>query len=147
MTDISAPVAYGSTMLVLVSDEGVGAVVFRPTADGGATYDFRYEGNDGKKLEGAGKPLFETRNAKGDLTGELYVKAGPISVGWSKGGDSKGFIYYTPEKVQAHLAIDHDFRDRMQRVPGGEDRIVPKLDLQRFRKLKAADHADPPVKP
>jgi len=132
-TDIPAPFVYEGTMLVLVSDDGVAAVIFRPTAGGGAAYDYRYEGNDGKQLKSYNQPLFETRNPKGDMIGELYIKTGPISLGWSHGGDTKGWIYYTPEKVTVHLADAKDFADRVDTF-GGAARVMPKLDLQRFRK-------------
>src|SRR5688572_2140112 len=35
---ISAPIEYGNMMLILVSDEGVGAVVFSPESNHDATY-------------------------------------------------------------------------------------------------------------
>jgi hypothetical protein len=136
-TDITAPLVYDGTMLVLVSDEDVAAVIFRPTGRGSATYDFRFEGKDGAKSEAANVPLFETRDPAGNLTGELYIKAGSISVGWSKSSEKQGWIYYTPEKVKVHLADARDFADRPEPGPGGMPRAIPRIDLQRFVKALA----------
>src|SRR5947209_20303608 len=68
-TDISAPLVYEGTMLVFVTDKGVAAAVFRPTARGGAAYDFQFEGNDGNVIEKANIPLFEERGSDGKLPG------------------------------------------------------------------------------
>jgi hypothetical protein len=75
-TDIAAPLVYDGTMLVLVSDDGVAAVIFRPTVRGAAAYDFRFEGKDGKKVEAANVPLFETRDPAGNLGGSCSSRRG-----------------------------------------------------------------------
>ena len=134
--DISAPLAYENTMLVLVSEEGAAAVIFRGVGGGSASYDYRYESKDGSRTEAGTRALSERREPAGNLGGELYIKAGPISVGWSRGSDTSGWIYYTPEKVKVHLANAKDFADRREPIPipGDPERLVPKLDLKRFLK-------------
>jgi len=124
-TDITAPLVYDGTMLVFAADEGVAAAIFRTTVRGSAAYDFRYEGKDGKRLEAVNKPLFESRDPAGNLGGELFIKAGPISIGWSKSDDKQGWIYYTPEKVKVHLADARDFSDRLEPGVGGLPSTYP----------------------
>jgi|SRR6267142_1761408 len=122
------------TMLILVADDGVAAVVFRGIGDGSASYDYRFETKGGARTEAGTRALSERRDAGGKLAGELYIKAGPIAIGWSRADAGRGWLYYTPEKVEVHLADARDFADRVEPAGEGIVRPVPKLNLQRFLK-------------
>ena len=133
--EVTAPVAYRDLMLVLVTKDGAAAVVFeKPSADGDAVeYSFRFESADGKKKEGTGK-LFERRLKDGgyDPAG-LSIVAGPISVTWSRGGEERGWVYYSPESVSVHIAHAKNFKSGTLKV-GKEVIPVQELDLKRFMK-------------
>jgi hypothetical protein len=104
-----------------------GAVVFTNKLEKGIGYKFRYESADGKTKEtGAGKLFEKYKRLPGkdpgevvDDGGELWFKAGPFEVEWSVGGEGRGWIYYSPEKVRVHIAHAKHF---------------DKLDLKRFAK-------------
>ena len=87
---VSAPLVYEETMLVLVSKDGVAAVVFRATGDGTASYDYRFESKDGTETETGTRPLSERKDAAGRYVGEQFIKAGPIVVEWSQGDPKRG---------------------------------------------------------
>ena len=135
--DVAAPVAYSDLMLVLVTKDGAAAVIFDSVAAEGneVEFSFRYESADGKKkLSGTGK-LFERRMAQGgyDPAG-LAIKAGEVSVQWSRGGTERGWIYYAPEVVTVHLAHAKDFRDRVEKAAPAGEMKYKELDLRRFMK-------------
>jgi hypothetical protein len=130
--DITAPLLYDGMMLVLVNEDGAAAVVFHGIGDGSVSYDYRFEAKDGGRSETGTRALSERRDAGGNLAGELFIRAGSISIGWSRAGAARGWIYYTPEKVKVHLADARDFADREEPAGMGLVRRVPKLNLQRF---------------
>jgi hypothetical protein len=130
--DVSAPITYKTTMLVLVNDDGAAAVRFRATTDGAAAYDFRHEDKKGNVTTENNKPLIEVRDATGRMGGELSIKAGSMTVKWSKGGDDVGWVYYKPEEISVFIANAEYFSDRPPIAPGGEIPSIPKLDLKRF---------------
>jgi hypothetical protein len=122
-------------MLVLVTKEGVAAVVFsNPSADGDEIeYKFRYESADGKKKEGTGK-LFERRLNGGGFDKEgLSIVAGPATIRWSKSNADRGWIYYSPEVVTVHLAHAKNFKGGVREI-GGKNIEIQELDLRRFMK-------------
>lgn len=132
--DVSAPVVYTDLMLVLVTKEGAAAVVFSDPLENGVSYKFRYESADGKtKLSGEGKVL--ERRLDGGRGGYdetlLVIKAGAISLRWSKGGKERGWIYYPPETVQVQLAHAKDFEDHV-RWHGADATEFKALDLRRY---------------
>jgi hypothetical protein len=132
--NVSAPLLYEDTMLIIVSDDGVAAVVFRPTVNGSAAYDFRFEGKDGQTIENVDRPLYEQRNPDGKMGGEVFIKAGPIAVQWSKHSEKRGWIYYRPEKIKVYFANARDFTDRVEDTGFNMKGLIPRLDLQRFVK-------------
>lgn len=132
---VSAPVTYQDLMVVLVTKEGAAAVVFHdPVEEGaGVSYTFRYESADGKtKKAGDGKVVERKLPEGGYDQTLLYIKAGPIAVEWSRGGKERGWIYYAPELVRAHLANARDFDPRSEVVPPGNSAVRQALDLKRF---------------
>ena len=134
--DISAPVAYEDFMLVLVTKDGAAAVVFgKPKAGGDEVeYSWRYEAADGQKKEGTGK-IFERKLKDGRYDPDgLSIAAGPISVGWSKGGAERGWIYYSPESVTVHIAHAENFKSGARKIPGDQEVPIQELDLKRFMK-------------
>jgi|GEM_PF-6847658 len=79
---ISAPIIYGDTMLVVVTDAGVAAIRFAVKdanlINSSARYSYRYlKDKDSKEIAGEGK-LWDTVNDIDKLT----IKAGPIRIGW-----------------------------------------------------------------
>jgi hypothetical protein len=133
---IAAPVAYEDLMLVLATKDGAAAVVFGDRGDdGGVEYQFRYESADGKRKQAGKGQLFEFPLEKGGYKPEgLYIKAGPISVEWSRGGKERGWIYYVPEDVTVHLAHADNFKDRLRTIGGRIKFEDQELDLRRFLK-------------
>lgn len=136
---VSAPVQYKDLMLILVAKDGVAAVVFEnPAADGsGVEYNFRFESADGKtKKSGSGK-LFERRRGgpNGDFDPEgLFIKAGPISMEWSRGGQDRGWIYYAPENCSVLIANASGFARQAELQLDRTQHVRPELDLRRFVK-------------
>lgn len=131
--DIAAPIVYKDLMLVLVNSDGVGAVVFGEPIQEGVKYRFRYESKDGKRTDSGEGKVFEARDARGDLTGELFLKAGSVKVGWSRNGETAGWVYYNPKHTRVHIAKAKRFADSEEVIPfSGEIRPIPKLDLQNF---------------
>jgi hypothetical protein len=131
---ITSPVAYADLMLVLVNADGAAAVVFGKVGAEGAEvpYRFRYQSADGKTTKTGEGKLFERRVAGGgyDPAG-LELKAGPICLKWSMGGQSSGWVYYAPEAVKVHLANARDFEDKVEDVRGRKEEYKA-LDLKRF---------------
>jgi hypothetical protein len=133
--DVSAPVLYEHLMVVLVTKDGLAAVVFdSPARDGSAVdYSFRYESADGKKKSSGTGKLFERRkggpNGNFDPAG-LSIVAGPIAIKWSMGSPDRGRIYYGPEVVTVHLAHASGFRPGVGGLDGKT--VQPELDLRRF---------------
>jgi hypothetical protein len=135
--DVTAPVAYKDLMLVLVTKDGAAAVIFDSVAEDGnqVEYSFRYESADGKKkLTGTGK-LFERRPGGGGYDPEgLSIKAGSVTLKWSRGGADRGWIYYAPEVVTVHLAHADNFKAKVEKIGPGADAETKELDLRRFMK-------------
>lgn len=146
--DIAAPIVYENLMLVLVNSKGAAAVIFTGDLDvvenareerrEGVSYRYRYQSRDGKNtFEGTGV-VFERRSL-GSRTyqgGRLFIKAGPIRLGWSYGDAGRGWIYYTPEELRVHIATAERFDDGVEVAPFDGTRFpVPKLDLKRFMSL------------
>jgi len=129
---LAAQVTYGDTMLILVSDQGVAAVVFPQGSETGARYQFRYESKDGKVTD-SGSGLLVEKYKVGKPTGkagefelidegcDTRLKAGPIEIEWSVSGKAHGWVYYVPEKVHACVAQEKDYTT---------------LDLKRFFKFQ-----------
>src|SRR5688572_3808237 len=131
--DLAAPLAYKDLMIVLVAKDGAAAVVFHDPQGAGVSYRFRYESADGKVVKtGEGKVLEKRLNGGAGGYDEtlLDIKAGPIAVRWSAGGPQRGWIYYSPETIQVHLAHAKNFEDNIPIF--GDSRIEEKLDLKRF---------------
>ena len=116
---LSAPVVYEDLLLVFASKDGVAAVVFTDKLENGIAYKFRYESRDGKTKEvGIGKLFEKYKRFPGkkadefevvDDGGELWFKAGPFEVEWSRAAADRGWIYYSPEKVRVHIAHAKNF--------------------------------------
>ena len=129
---VAAQVTYGETMLILVSDQGVAAVVFPQVSETSARDQFRYESMDGKVTD-SGSGLLVEKYKVGKPTGkagefeliddgcDTRLKAGPIEIEWSVCGKAHGWVYYVPEKVHACIAQEKDYKT---------------LDLKRFFKFK-----------
>ncbi len=133
--DVGAPVAYKDLMLVLVTKDGAAAVIFRDPVEDGVSYKFRYESADGKtKSVGDGKVLERRLNGgEGGFDETLLdIKAGPISLRWSKGNQDRGWIYYAPEVLQVHLAHADEFEDHNAVKFLADDRLYKALDLKRY---------------
>ena len=129
--DISAPVVYKDLMLVFATKDGASAVVFYEETEHGVLYKFRYESRDGKtKLDGKGK-VYEQRDDDGSIGGAVFIITGPIRVGWSFGGEGRGWIYYNPDKVRVSIAKAKSFDNRVVKGPIREH-FYKKLDLKRF---------------
>lgn len=128
---ISAPVMYKDTMLIVVTKAGVAAIVFDEPVDKGRNYRFRFLPADGtKEVTGQGA-VWETY-LDGKYEGaNATIKAGGISIGWSAGGNDRGWLYYEPEKTRMQIATAKRFQDRKSPVTNQK---VEKLDLKRFRK-------------
>jgi len=128
--DISAPVGYKDLMLVITTADGACAVVFGNRIEMGVTYKYRFESKDGKTLSTGERKVLDRENAKGEHDGgELFIKAGQITLGWSDGDDGRGWIYYNPQNMRVHLAHAQDFDDRIEPDSG---KRIDKLDLNRF---------------
>lgn len=131
---ISAPVVYRDLMLIVVTNEGVAAIVFdekdpKTSRSGSARYRFRFLKNaESAEVTGTGMVL-ETANNIEDVT----IKAGPIRVGWSGGGHDRGWIYYQPEDMQISIAQARRFNESIVEF-ADEPHPIPKLDLKRFLK-------------
>ena len=123
----TAPVIYAEQMLVLVCDEGAAAVIFPKQTEKGVKYRYRYESKDGKTTKSGEGAVFEKEGVGNHL--DTVIKAGPIELDWSHGGEGKGWIYYAPEITKVHLANTQDFEDH---IYAGVS--VKKLDLKRFMK-------------
>jgi hypothetical protein len=123
---ISAPVAYRDLMLVVVSAKGASALTFKEEEDDdeSVSYQFRYESRDRKeRYEGRGKVA----------GGIQTIKAGGVTLLWSRAKRGHGWIYYNPDKTAVHLAHEQDYADRVTGLFGDRTQI-PKLDLRRFMK-------------
>ena len=132
---ISAPVQYRDMMLIVVTDDGVAAVVFQEKdpklINKSARYRFRFlKDAESEEITGAGIVL-DTVNS----TEERTIKAGQIRLGWSGGSHDRGWIYYLPEDVQVCISEASRFEDGFLKS-GVQDSNgpVPKLDLKRFLK-------------
>jgi hypothetical protein len=133
--DVSAPVIYEDLMLVLVTKEGAAAVVFHdPAADGnGVSYKFRYQSADGKTHKTGSGMVVERKLDDGSGYDEtlLDIKAGPIALHWSRGNPVRGWIYYSPEVMQVHMAHADSFEVQVKMF--GLQRLeIEALDLKRF---------------
>jgi len=138
---ISAPVTYKDTMLVAVTSDGVAVIVFaEPIEDdehtkGGIKYRFRFlqKGSE-KEIVGEGS-VFEKYKEGNYDGGQLTIKAGAIRIGWSAGGDVRGWVYYKPESMRLQIASADRFEDRVA-LEGVHRDVVhyEKLDLKRFLK-------------
>jgi hypothetical protein len=131
---IPAPVAYKDLMLVLVTRDGAAAVVFGDVIDDGrgVAYQFRYQSRDGHTTKAGEGQVEEVRLDAGGYDPKLLnITAGPIAVEWSRGGKDRGWIYYSPEGVQVHLAHANDFEDRVA-PPLGDSASHKAIDLKRF---------------
>jgi len=130
---IGAPVMYRDAMLIVVTDEGVAAIVFHEKdaklINHSAKYRFRFL-KDAKSEEVSGTGIvLDTVNDKEKLT----IKAGPIRVGWSGGGHDRGWVYYRPEDMQICMAHANRFEDTFV-TDGDVNHPIQKLDLKRFLK-------------
>jgi hypothetical protein len=130
-TGFASPVVYGTTMLIISGKVGVAAVVFTDASGKGATYKFRYESADGKtRKEGTGK-VSERYVAGKYAGGDLDVKAGPLEVKWSVGGDKQGWVYYDPAALTVQMGSRDMFDDRAVEFKG-KAIVIKKLDLKPF---------------
>ena len=145
---VTAPVLYDGQMLVVVTDEGVAAIVFGKEYEGendlrGVRYRYRYLVRDGTSEEvGEGKVwterlvTFEDGREASVMGGSQYIEAGEILLGWSSRGKGQGWIYYTPEEMSVHIANADRFTESRNPTPvrDGEPPHppVPALDLRRF---------------
>jgi hypothetical protein len=130
---IGAPVMYRDTMLIVVTDEGVAAIVFQEKdaklVNQSAKYRFRFlKDSNSEEVTGTGIVL-DSSNKE-----ELTVKAGPIRVGWSGSSHARGWIYYQPEEMQICIASANRFDDSFTEEAPGVKHPVQKLDLKRFVK-------------
>jgi hypothetical protein len=131
--DISAPVVYKELMLVLSNDDGAAAVVFTEAIDRGIKYKFRYESKDGKSSSGEAAVFEKYENGR-YAGGDLFIKAGPIQLGWSNGTPVRGFVYYNPDKMKVQIAMAKFFDDSVVKPIVGEPKLIKKIDLKRFMK-------------
>jgi len=129
-TKMGAPVYYDSTMLILISENGCAAIVFRKEFDFGVTYRYRYLSKDGSVKESGEGSVFEKYNdvAPGkdgqkksfeDGGSMLFIKAGSIQLEWSYRKKGAGWIYYRPENLIVSIGLAGDFE---------------RVDLSRFKK-------------
>lgn len=137
---ISAPVVYKDIMLIAVTSEGVAAIMFTDGIDHGAKYRFRYLPNDdGEEQTGVGGVFEQYKDGQYD-GGKLTIRAGKIKIGWSAGGDDRGWVYYLPETTTIQIASSERFQTTTKPGPDGE-LVYEKLDLKRFR--TSARHVSP----
>ena len=128
---IAAPVTYKDTMLIAVTKEGVAAIAFGESVDLGRKYRFRFLPIDGgKEITGEGSVWETYVDGKYD-GGKVTIKAGRVSIGWSNGGEERGWLYYEPEKTRIQIAKADRFDDYTSIVDGKK---FEKLDLKRFLK-------------
>jgi hypothetical protein len=137
---VPAPVYYEDTMLVLVTDRGVASVCFptryrEPDRPGvkpdreGVEYRYRFLPAAGGREE----------SGKGEVTEwprrHTVIRAGPIELVWSAQDVTKGWVYYSPEKMSVNVAllkrlepsaVDHRKAEMVS--------LFDKIDLRRFLK-------------
>lgn len=130
---ISAPVTYKDLMLIATTPDGVAAIVFGDRVENGTNYRFRYLKRDAiEEVDGEGVVFEKYTDGKYD-GGTLTIKAGAIRIGWSRGDDKCGWIYYEPEKMRVSIASAVRFGDHDKAVRPSNSH-VEKLDLKRFVK-------------
>ena len=126
--DTAVPVRYDGAVLVVATADGVAAFAFTDRVDRGTTYTFRFRPADGgKEQTGVGKVFERYKAVQGpggpnDVSyvydgGELFLAAGPLRAGWSRGGVNSGWVYYHPDRV------------RVEAVKGAD---LGALDLKKF---------------
>ncbi|MES2792310.1 MAG: hypothetical protein V4719_22020 [Planctomycetota bacterium] len=119
-------------MLIATTSDGVAAIVFGERVEKGTKYQFRYlKSGAVEELVGEGLVFEKYTDGKYD-GGTLTIKAGAIQIGWSRGDDKCGWIYYEPEKIRINIASADRFADSREAQPPGSR--VAKLDLKRFIK-------------
>jgi hypothetical protein len=114
----SIPVTYNNTMFVVSTKDGSAAIMFDKPLATGITYRYRFlPAHGGKEQAGQAEVfekckttsrflLFSIVEDDGSLT---LIKAGPIALGWSRGGPGNGWIYYNPKQVRVESADPKDF--------------------------------------
>ncbi len=114
----SIPVTYNNTMFVVSTKDGTAAVMFDKPLAAGITYRYRFLPAHGGKEQAGQAEVFEKYKTTsrflifsiveddGSLT---LIKAGPIALGWSRGGPGNGWIYYNPKQAQVGSADPKDF--------------------------------------
>src|SRR5687767_8647728 len=82
--DIAAIFTYADTMLVIVSEKGAAAVRVKPGEGNELAYEYRFETRGATKPETGQGKLYERRDEKGVMGGEVLINAGPFRLIWSR---------------------------------------------------------------
>lgn len=132
---VVAPVMYKNTMLIVVTPEGVAAIIFeKPSTRGTSTeYRYRYQPADGsEETTGTGRVYERLEREQYD---SRHIKAGKIVLPWSASGPNSGWVYYSPENTSVQIADSNRFSESVIRA-GDEELNSEKLDLRRYLQTK-----------
>jgi hypothetical protein len=108
---IPAPVYYKDTMLILTTKKGVAAVAFDNPINladrEGIAYRYRFRSKDGHEETGKGE-VYEGIGGPDDdaesLPFQVVIRAGNNQILWSRSNATKGYVYYSPEKMRVQIA-------------------------------------------
>lgn len=132
---VSAPVMYKKTMLIVVTPEGVAAIIFeKPSTRGTSTeYRYRFQPADGSEETTGNGRVYE--RLVNEQYNSMHIKAGKIVLPWSGGGAESGWVYYSPEDISLQIANSSRFTDSVIKQ-GDEELRSEKLDLRRYFQTK-----------
>lgn len=111
---LTVPVHYTDQIIIVVRGRSVAAIRFADAIEDGRAYKYRLLPRKGDREQSGEGKVFEKYESHQEKEGskrveivdrgsQLMITVGAVSLEWSHGSDTSGWVYFVPERERVYL--------------------------------------------